>query len=404
MSDLAPVRSDRVRAAIDRLHRDLGATGLDSPTAVDGVLDDGPARALVKAAASAGVAAGLNARLAVTTPEAAAREIAAATLPDGVEPDDYRWVVAEYARVLGHPVPVADEADSVDNSDGPGGAEVAADASDEAAADSFADAQPTVPIEARYRGRAAARAQPNRGRVLDDTSDFDVRAGMPPEAYAPQRRRIAAPVLAGAAIAIVIAAAVTIIVNLSTSTHCQGSTCRSAAIVSRSVASPTPTPPAPTKAAAANVPPLAAVMPADVDLPKCRTTDEDPFLDDVVAYYACQAGADATLPYLQVWGYQFADQAAYSRGIDAFNGFVKFDPAAAEGKCPPAATYGRVSWHTLNAPDVDSGTLECYSDSSENHYYVWTDDAEYTIIVAESGPEQAFGQLDEWWRQNNRNA
>jgi hypothetical protein len=379
VSDLAPVRSDRVRAAIERLHRDLGTEGLDRPAAVDGVLDDGPARALVKAAASAGVAAGLIARLAVSTPESAVREIAAATLPDRVEPDDYRWVVAEYARVLGHPIPEGDdEPDSVDNS--------------------------TVPIEARYHGRAAAKAQPNRGRVLDDTSDFDVRAGMPPETYAPHRRRIAAPVLAGVAIAIVIAAAVTIIVNLSTGTRCRGNTCRSAAIASRTAASPTPTPPAPTKAAAANVPPLSAVMPADVELPKCRTTDEDPFLDDVVAYYACQAGADATVPYLQVWGYQFADQTTYSSGIEAFNAFVKFDPAAAEGKCPPAATYGRVSWHTINAPDVDSGTLECYSDSSENHYYVWTDDAEYTIIVAESGPEQAFGQLDEWWRENNRNA
>ena len=145
-------------------------------------------------------------------------------------------------------------------------------------------------------------------------------------------------------------------------------------------------------------------MPADVSLPSCRTTDDDPFLSDVSAYFACQEPASAQLPYLQVWGYQFADQATYERGIEAFNAFVKFDPDAAEGKCPPAATYGSVEWHTIAAPDIAAGTLECYSDSSENHYYVWTDDAERTILVAESAPTQAFADLDAWWRQNNRNA
>jgi len=362
--DLAPDRAERVRTALEAILRDYGATGLDSPAVIDIAIDDGPDRVLLRAAATARVGDALAGRLAHTPAEDAVREVAAQK-PAGINGDEWRFVVEEYARVLGHPITPA----------------------------------PT------YQGRASARTQPNRGRVLDDTTASDIAAGLPPLDYVAPRRSIATPLIVGVAIAVVIAAAVTVIVYVSTGTPCRGGICAADTppTPTRSATTPPPTTPAPTQAGAANVPPLSAVMPADVDLPGCRTTDDDPFLDNVVAYYACQASATAQVPYLHVWGYQFGDQATYTRGIDAFNAFVKFDPTAAEGKCPPAATYGSVRWHTLATPDVESGTLECYSDSSENHYYVWTDDMQYTIIVAESGPEQAFAQLDTWWRANNRN-
>jgi hypothetical protein len=149
--------------------------------------------------------------------------------------------------------------------------------------------------------------------------------------------------------------------------------------------------------------PLASVMPADVDVSTCETTDSDPFMDNVSAYYRCAEGAGATLPYLKVWGYQFPDKPAFEAGVVAFNAYVDFDPSQAEHQCPPASTYGATGWNRNDAPGVQLGTLECYSDSSENHYYVWTDTTEYTIIVAESSSDQKYDQLDAWWRANNRN-
>jgi hypothetical protein len=272
------------------------------------------------------------------------------------------------------------------------------------------------PAPTTYQGRATARIQPNRGRLLDDSPEFDG------ETYDPGRfdgpasagwRRVPAPLVIGAVIAAVIATTVVVILETSSAARCPATGCAAARTPSAGHPSPGETatttaspglPSSTPRQVVGTVPPLASVMPADVNLRTCRTKDNQPFLDDVTAFYACQETAGARIPYLQVWGYQFPDQAAYLQGVDAFNAFVKFDPGQAEGKCPPAATYGRVGWHTLADPDTDAGTLECYSDSAENHYYVWTDDVEYTIMVAESGPEHAFADLDAWWRENNRNA
>jgi hypothetical protein len=277
-------------------------------------------------------------------------------------------------------------------------------------------AEPTRPIETpAYTGRASAKVQPNGGRLLDDATENEVTEyDLTPSdgGNRPGPTQARGPLIIGAVIAALIAVAVISIVRLTAHAGCPAAGCAAGPSgSSRAAIRPTTTttvaPPADAgegRVAPGSAPPLASVMPADIGLPACRTTDDDPFLTGVSTYFACQEGATAPLPYLQVWGYQFADQTAYVRGVDAFNAFVKFDPAAAEGKCPPAATYGRVGWHTTTAPDVEAGTLECYSDSSENHYYVWTDDAERTILVAESSPDQTFAELDAWWRQNNRNA
>jgi hypothetical protein len=272
---------------------------------------------------------------------------------------------------------------------------------------------------AAYAGRAAAKVQPNRGRLLDDNSEYNL--GQPGDADVNAARghaRARGAVIVGAVIAALVAVAAISIIRMTARAGCPAAGCVAGSVptphASHTTGQPTvqpagdattgPSATSRTGTTPATAPPLAAVMPADVRLPACRTTDDDPFLTDVSAYFACQEPATAQLPYLQVWGYQFADQPTYQRGFEAFNAFVKFDPAAAEGKCPPAATYGSLEWRTNAKPDVVAGTLECYSDSSENHYYVWTDDAERTILVAESAPTQAFADLDAWWHQNNRNA
>ena len=289
-----------------------------------------------------------------------------------------------------------------------------------ATADDGDQADPTHRIEPpAYTGRAAAKVQPNRGRLLDDITEYNLaRPGDADDDTEPGRARARGALIVGTVIAAVITVATISIIHMTARAGCPATGCVAGsaptATPGHTAGQPSvqPTGGATTASSAASrtdttratAPPLAAVMPADVNLPSCRTTDDDPFLSDVSAYFACQEPASAQLPYLQVWGYQFADQTTYERGVEAFNAFVKFDPDAAEGKCPPAATYGSVEWHTIATPDVAAGTLECYSDSSENHYYVWTDDAERTILVAESAPTQAFADLDAWWHQNNRNA
>jgi hypothetical protein len=281
-------------------------------------------------------------------------------------------------------------------------------------------ADPTHRIGASaYTGRAAAKVQPNRGRLFDDIIEYTVApagdAGDDPASGRGARARGA--LIVGGVIAALITVATISIIHMTARAGCPPAGCVAGsgrtALPGHTTGQPTVQPAGGATATPSAVrtdttratsPPLAAVMPADIRLPACRTTDDDPFLANVIAYFACQQPATAQLPYLQVWGYQFADQTTYERGVEAFNEFVKFDPAKAEGKCPPAATYGSVEWHTSAAPEVAAGTLECYSDSSENHYYVWTDDAERTILVAESAPTQTFADLDAWWRQNNRNA
>jgi hypothetical protein len=266
-----------------------------------------------------------------------------------------------------------------------------------------------------YTGRAAAQVQPNRGRLLDDIAEPTV--AEPGDTASGRGARARGALIVGGVIAALITAATISIIHMTARAGCPPTGCVAGsgrtAVPGHTTGQPTDQPAgaettAPsavrTDTTRATSPPLAAVMPADIRLAACRTTDDDPFLADVSAYFACQQPATAQLPYLQVWGYQFADQTTYERGVEAFNAFVKFDPDEAEGKCPPAATYGSVEWHTSAAPEVAAGTLECYSDSSENHYYVWTDDAERTILVAESAPTQTFADLDAWWRQNNRNA
>ena len=276
-----------------------------------------------------------------------------------------------------------------------------------------ATAEP-IDAPARFTGRATPRTFPNRGRLLDDSPEFDDDLDdLSSVGYDVGRRRVPAPLIIGAALAVVIAATVEVILYTSSDARCPAGTCRALGTSSAGRTSPGHTPATATTPAipsatprrvVGTVPPLASVMPADLNLKTCRTKDNQPFLENVTAFFACQEGAAARIPYLQVWGYQFADAAAYQQGIGAFNVFVKFDPDQAEGKCPPALTYGSVGWHTLASPSAHAGTLECYSDTAENHYYVWTDDLEYTIIVAESGPEHAFADLDAWWRHNNRNA
>ncbi len=289
-----------------------------------------------------------------------------------------------------------------------------------ATADDGDQAEPTHRIESpAYTGRAAAKVQPNRGRLLDDITEYNLaRPGDADDDTESQHGRARGALIVGTVIAAVITVATISIIHMTARAGCPATGCVAGSVPTatpgHTVGQPSGQPAvgATTSSAAssrtdttrATAPPLAAVMPADVNLPSCRTTDDDPFLTDVSAYFACQEPASARLPYLQVWGYQFADQTAYERGVEAFNAFVKFDPDTAEGKCPPAATYGSVEWHTIATPDVVAGTLECYSDSSENHYYVWTDDTERTILVAESAPTQAFADLDAWWHQNNRNA
>src|SRR5215467_4154644 len=103
--------SGEARRALSDIHRDHGITGIDNETLVSALLPDlmpGTPREtnLLLAAASAGVGGLLSDRINRGVPaEAAVRDVAALLMDrNALDRGATRWVVSEYAAVIGHPV------------------------------------------------------------------------------------------------------------------------------------------------------------------------------------------------------------------------------------------------------------------------------------------------------------
>src|SRR5262249_32286184 len=146
-------------------------------------------------------------------------------------------------------------------------------------------------------GRAVARVQPNRGRMLDEYGAFDDEDELdhepefhesrthPGAAWA-ELRRIRGPLIVGTVLVIAIVVATTWLVRAGAKSACPARGCVAAPTQSAAKvpagpratpSTPVPSQPTGTVAAVAATPPLAAVMPADVNLRSCKTTDDDPF-------------------------------------------------------------------------------------------------------------------------------
>ncbi len=228
------------------------------------------------------------------------------------------------------------------------------------------------------------------------------------------------PLILGIVVVLAIAATIGIVLALHDK-PCTGSTCTATdthtptnhPTTNQPTTSPPSTPPSTpsTPATPSTIPSvggsptLADVMPADLTVGTDCTSNGEPFLDHLSGYYVCTESKRSDMAGMTVWGYEFATKSAYQAGIAQFNNKVSFSPTRAGIKCPPTTGVdGYESWYRDGNDNSSLGHLECYySGNHKNKDYAWTDDAEYTIIVAEATPSQTFSQLDSWWQHNNVN-
>ncbi|HKD96172.1 MAG TPA: hypothetical protein VKB69_01100 [Micromonosporaceae bacterium] len=524
-----PERGDDARLALQDIARDYGPSGLDNPKVFAQVLPDLLAGAplatnLLNAAAAAGVGRMLTERIAASIPiDAAVRDVGTLlSQRSALDVAAAQWVVAEYARVLGHPVsegwqaaqpvsgqpgptqavpmqgvptqgvpmqgvptqavptqalsgwpasgqpvsgqPVSGQPVSGQPVSGqpvaspaaggipPGGGMSAAGAGEPAATqlDGGAPGQPGQPgagqQPTRVSGRAAAVVQPNRGRVLDDTTPFPVtspaqgyppsypqqqpyppqqppyppqpaypQAGFPQGGYgpygqvAPPVKRSKAPWIAGGVVLLLVIGAVVAIVLISgQKKSCSGASCRTQPTHGPTVpVTPTTKPPT-TPTTLPPQAPLAQLMPKDVDVTACGPdTQNADLMDNVTTSLACNEGASSTLPGAAVLGYQFSNVQDYNAGLAKLNDNTGIDPSTASDQCPPASGHdtGVNTWHRgsdANAPVL--GKLECFTDSDDYNYFIWTSDSELTIEIVKADHGQTFDQINTWWGTNNNNS
>jgi hypothetical protein len=337
------------------------------------------------------------------------------------------WVVSEYALAIGHPVDIAPAAT-------PPAATPPVTAPPLVAPPVVAPPVVAPPVVAPPAAApipvagAAAAAIPGRPADVEPTHmDPNVgaaryvpgRAGpvFPPGAddvsgsiRIPARRNYVPLVVAIVAVVAIIGT-IGIVLALRDGDSCTGSACvtgskqtpsttaQPSTHVSSQASSPSVAPPAQGPST------LADVMPADLSVDDDCDSDGTPFLDHLSAYYACTESDESTMSGMSVWGYQFATKSAYRAGIAQFNTKVSFSAASAGTACPPTSNGdGSVTWHRNDNVDLALGHLECYySGNHKNKDYAWTDDADFTIMVAEATPSETFAQLHTWWTRNNNN-
>jgi hypothetical protein len=450
---------------------------------------------LLTAAAAAGVGRLLTERFAASIPaEAAVRDVASLlSQRSALDIAAALWVVAEYARVLGRPVaegalatmappapmppvhqmppqgpapmqqmappaqvpgqpvsgqpisgqpvsgqPVAGQPVAAGMAAGgmpPGGGMAAAGDPNATQLDAGAPG----PSQARFAsGRATAPVQPNKGRILDDTTPFPVagpQQGYPPQyqqpghpqqpgfpppggygpygQVSPPVKRSKAPWVIGGVVAVLVVAAVVAIVLVGGQTKsCTGANCQTLPThrpstpvtpVTTPPTHPSTTPPPPPSQV-----PLAQVMPKDVDVTTCGPdTNNASLMDNVTTSLACNEGASSTLPGAAVLGYQFSTQQDYATGLNQLNGHTGIHPDTASSTCPPASGHdtGVNTWHRgtdASAPAL--GKLECFIDQENYNYFIWTDDAELTIEIVKADHGQTFNDVATWWGTNNNNS
>jgi hypothetical protein len=439
--ELSSDKPHGVRLALAEVFRDYGLAGLDSPavldTALPALLPDEPDEvAMLRTAAAHGVAARLSAQFAAGAgTDEAVRGVTDSLAGEGVD----QWIITQYADVLGHPVEprAADSPETVAVTAAPAVADtrptelISADSSPTEKINTPAGGVlPAVPVQKGPR-YAPGKATPYMPTNDYTQSDYGPRAFasasqhglIPPPAPRPRRNYL--PLIVGLVVIAVVGAGA-LAIFLTSSPSCRGASCtpRSQGHAHPSTAaSKLPVtagatlppvvqsaPPAPSPSISGPVlagPPvsLAKRLPADITVSTCLTTGNyGSFLNarTVAEYYSCTEAVGSTLPNMQVWGYQFTDRESYAAGVNDFNGFVNFNTATAAAVCPPAQGDGYATWWRGADGSATLGHVECYADQSGQPNYVWTDDVEFTIIVAAATTTQSFADLDKWWRANNR--
>lgn len=405
MTDFSLDRAGSARLALSDVIRDYGIAGIDDDKLLGQLLPDlmaGAPRetALVQAAALARVGRLLTERIGASIPpESAVRDVAAIlTERTAYDANACLWVVAEYAHAIGHPVVLTPPGQRGPVDTGPIGGEPVVggpvDGGPHYTPGRWTPRPPETDVTSTDTSIRTRGPHPDSGPIY-----------LPPPPPPPGRNRVLLVVGIVVAVIVLGAGAAIAVAEWPASTSSSGQASPSPSVMSPSPEPPSP-PTTPTPSVVTVIPALRTVMPKDINVSSCSSDiGSISYLSDVTAYYACTEASSSTLPGMRVWGYQFGNQATFDAGVIAFNKFIKFETASAGTVCPPTTSAnGYTTWHRNDKPDVVLGHVECYTDHSNGHDYVWTTFGEYTIMVAATTTSQSFSKLETWWEDNNNNS
>jgi hypothetical protein len=345
--------SGKSRDALRSIVADFGTRALSTPSILENVLHDllpdSPRQvSLIVAAGGSSVASSLQEHMANGMDPGTAVRLASAQLAEQTPYDaaGCRWVTAEFALALGHPVP--DEpaaAPTVEPAPAP-------------AQETVAPVMPVAPLDAPRPDQAETVLPPTPVTARGD------------RASGGRRRRV--PVL--------IAAVVVVLGGLTVG-----------AAVSHTW---------PFKASGPTPATLKKLLPDDVR--NCTNNVSTFKFTGLSSVLGCNDDAINGL----VFAYQFDNGADFQTSLAALNKGESFDPSKAGSNCPPQSSTGKgvVTWSNKLFPSAPGQTLECFvvfknGDASlgSRPSYVWAAPSEDTFLQAVGGANVSMSTLDMWW-------
>jgi hypothetical protein len=382
--------SGDARRALQFVYANYGAAAIDDPKMLNTLLPDllpgEPLEAhLLLAAAGGGVGRLLRDRIASMPAEAAVRDVAAMLVArNALDPRACRWVVAEYATAMGHPVtvspdpqgapppPIGDEgATRRDTSPSP----PAAGAPFGMVAPVFAP-RPMTPQD-----YPTPRTPPVYPPPVSPTTPYPLPQLFPPPQYMPlPPKKSNAPLVAGIVIGIVVVVGGAV-----------------GAAVAYSGQRGHTTPPS-TKPAA-----LTSLLPSDLtfaDDCTSNSTGDAPGMFGIVSGYECDEPDGSPISGGHIEAYQFQSQTALKGSLSAVNLHVAFNQSGSDvhDTCPP--DDGQDGYLRWKADGQERGTLECYHTDDGECAYIWTDDKNFALFYADTAGQDC-SDMEDWWKNES---
>jgi serine/threonine protein kinase len=163
----------------------------------------------------------------------------------------------------------------------------------------------------------------------------------------------------------------------------------------------------PASSPASSIAPLAQLLPADIPVSSCSSSDPGTYNFTIVGatqVYDCQSGN------WQVVAFQMDSSADYATTWQNFNTWIRFNSASAGTSCPPqggTSAQGILPWSNRYFPQQNSQILECFTYFSGGTPFpdlAWSFPTEHAFLWASGNVGTSFSELDAWWRANQTQA
>ncbi|HET9897563.1 MAG TPA: hypothetical protein VFQ44_21735 [Streptosporangiaceae bacterium] len=121
----------------------------------------------------------------------------------------------------------------------------------------------------------------------------------------------------------------------------------------------------------------------------------------IVSHIFC---SKTSKPHIQVWGYQFDNQADYLAGVAHINKYTGFHQTSQT--CPPAAGSegGSTGWHANSNPRYVSRKgqfIECFTDNGKS-LLIWTMPTMHVFFIGQDRDKaQTIPTILDWWKTVN---